>query len=103
MLFCLPRQLVPAAGALVLIALLSGCSALVLGAPFKVNPTQAIKVGHDAKKDVLRKMGSPYRRLQDPKGREIFTYVWADGKGRGEKCTIAFNKNGLVTLVEVTP
>ena len=103
MLLFFPRQIVPAAGALMIIALLSGCSALSLGAPFKVNPHQAIKVGHDAQKDVLRKMGTPYRRLQDPQGREIFTYIWADGKGHGEKCTIAFNKNGLVTLVEVSP
>ena len=68
MLLFFPRQLVPAAGALIIIALLSGCSALSLGAPFKVNPHQAIKVGHDAQKDVLRKMGTPYRRLQDPQG-----------------------------------
>ena len=79
------------------------CSSLEIGSRFTVNPNQALKPGHDSKKDVLQKMGSPYRRLTDPKGREIFTYVWTDGEGNGQKCTVAFNKNGLVTFVEVTP
>ena len=85
------------------LALSPACSSLEIGRRFTVNPNQALKPGHDSKKDVLHKMGSPYRRLTDPKGREIFTYVWTDGEGNGQKCTVAFNKNGLVTFVEVTP
>lgn len=86
-----------------ILALLPHCASLSLGRPFAVNPSEALKVGHDTKKDVLQKMGAPYRQLTDPRGREIFTYVWTDGEGAGQKCTVAFNKNGLVTFVEVSP
>ena len=57
------------------------------------------KVGHDTEKDVVTKMGQPFRRTTDAQGRAVLTYVWADGKGHGEKCVIAFNKNGLVYVV----
>ena len=80
-----------------------GCSPVTIGRPFPVNPYKAIKVGHDSRKDILNKMGNPYRKNFDAKGREIFTYVWADGKGNGRKCVILFNKNNLVALVEVVP
>lgn len=84
-------------------ALVIGCSPVTIGRPFRVNPYKAIKVGHDSRKDILNKMGNPYRKNVDAKGREIFTYVWADGKGNGRKCVILFNKNNLVALVEVVP
>ena len=83
--------------------LIQGCGPVTIGSPFRVNPEKAIKVGHDTRKDVLNKMGNPYRKNVDAKGREIFTYLWADGKGNGRKCVILFNKNNLVALVEVVP
>jgi len=88
---------------LLTVGLLAQCSPIRLGSRFKVRPTEAIKVGHDHQKDVVKKMGPPYRRSVDPKGRTLFTYVWTDGEGKGEKCTVAFNKNGVVALVEVSP
>lgn len=78
-----------------------GCATLSLGSRFPINPRQEIKVGHDTEKDVINKMGQPFRRATDAQGRAILTYVWANGKGYGEKCVIAFNKNGLVYVVEV--
>lgn len=93
----------PLLAVLLTVGFLVGCSPILLGSKFKVRPTEAIKVGHDHQKDVLKKMGNPYRRSVDPKGRTLFTYVWTDGKGSGEKCTVAFNKNGIVSLVEVSP
>ena len=90
-------------GIVISLCMLTQCSPIQLGRPFKARPTEAIKVGHDHQKDVVKKTGSPYRRSIDPQGRTLFTYVWADGKGNGEKCTIAFNKNGVVALIEVSP
>lgn len=90
-------------GLLITLCMLTQCSPIRLGARFKARPTEAIKVGHDRQADVLKKMGTPYRRSVDPKGRSLFTYVWTDGEGNGEKCTVAFNKNGVVALVEVSP
>ena len=78
----------------------AGCSSLRLGAKFKVDPMSAIKIGHDTKKDVLHKMGQPKRRSIDSEGREIFTYIWANGEGAGQVCTVAFNKNDVVYVVE---
>ena len=78
----------------------SACSALRLGGKFKVDPLSAIKIGHDTKKDVLHKMGQPKRRSIDSEGREIFTYIWANGEGSGQVCTVAFNKNDVVYVVE---
>ena len=83
--------------------LLTACGPLSLGRHFKINPSTDIKIGHDQQKDVLRKMGQPFRRAVDAKGRQIFTYLWADGDGGGRKCTIAFNKNGVVSIIEVVP
>ena len=83
--------------------LLTACGPLSLGRHFKINPSTDIKIGHDQQKDVLRKMGQPFRRAVDAKGRQIFTYLWADGDGAGRKCTIAFNKNGVVSIIEVVP
>ena len=82
---------------------LTACGPLTLGRHFKLNPSADLKIGHDQQKDVLRKLGQPFRRAVDAKGRQIFTYLWADGKGAGKKCTIAFNKNGVVSIVEVVP
>ncbi len=80
--------------------LAAACAPPRLGAPFGTDPAR-IKVGHDSKKDVIAKMGAPYRKALDSRGQEVLTYVWADGKGRGEKAIIVLNKNGLVSLVEV--
>ena len=80
---------------------LGGCASLSLGSRFPINPRQQIKVGHDSEKDVIAKMGQPFRRATDAQGRAVLTYVWADGNGYGEKCVVAFNKNGLVYVVEV--
>ncbi len=80
--------------------LMVACAPPRLGSPFRTDPAR-IKVGHDAKKDVIAKMGAPYRKALDSRGQEVLTYVWADGKGRGEKAIIVLNKNGLVSLVEV--
>ena len=81
----------------------AACASTSLGRRFAVNPLDAIKVGHDQKKDILKKMGRPYRRSVDSRGREVFTYLWADGKGAGQKCTIGFNKSDVVYVVEVYP
>ena len=83
--------------------LVAGCGSAKIGRPFKIDPRRELKVGHDQKADVERKMGRPYRRFVDSKGHEVFTYVWADGKGRGQKCLIAFNENNVIYLVEVAP
>ena len=99
----LPNSFGPILAILLALCFLTQCSPIRLGSRFKVRPTEAIKVGHDHQKDVLKKMGNPYRRSVDPKGRALFTYVWTDGEGKGEKCTVAFNKNGVVALVEVSP
>ena len=82
------------------VTLSSACGPLVLGSPFRSDPAK-IKVGHDAKKDVIAKLGAPYRTAMDSRGQEVLTYVWADGRGRGEKAIIVLNKNGMVSLVEV--
>ncbi len=79
------------------------CGPLGLGARFPVNPQTDLKIGHDQKSDVLRKMGRPYRSFVDSDGREVFTYLWADGRGNGEKAVIAFNKNNVIYLIEVSP
>ena len=83
--------------------LIHACSALTVGRPFQVNPLEAIKIGYDTQKDVLQKMGTPQRRVVDHHGRDIFTYFWADGKGEGASCTIAFNRNQIVYVLEVSP
>lgn len=85
---------------LVCLAMLAACSPLRLGQPFRTDPTK-IKVGHDSRQDVLAKMGGPYRAATDSRGQEVLTWVWADGRGKGEKCIVVLNKNGVVSLVEV--
>jgi hypothetical protein len=81
----------------------AACSAVKIGRPFAVDPRGDLKVGHDRKADVVKKMGEPYRRFVDSGGHEVFTYVYADGNGGGSKAIIAFNKNDVVYLVEVVP
>ena len=91
---------------LVAVLLLCGsvaCGPLWLGARFPINPQTDLKIGHDQKSDVLRKLGRPYRTFVDSAGREVFTYLWADGEGNGEKAVIAFNKNNVIYLIEVSP
>ena len=83
--------------------LLQACAPLSMGRPFRVDPEIALKPGHDSRGDVLSKMGQPFRKSVDAQGREIFTYLWADGKGNGQKCIILFNKNKTVAWVEVIP
>lgn len=80
-----------------------GCARVTIGAPFQIDPHKELKIGHDRKSDVLRKMGQPYRSFVDSLGHEVFTYVWADGQGTGKKCVIAFNQNEVVYLVETVP
>jgi len=46
-------------------------------------------------------MGQPFRKSVDARGREIYTYLWADGKGDGVKCIVAFNEEDKVMFVEV--
>lgn len=87
--------------ALLLLLFMVACASVSLGRRFPIDPAAELKVGHDRKADVLRKMGKPYRSSVDSEGREILTYVWADGDGHGEKCVIALNKNNVVYLVEV--
>mgnify|MGYP001292637720 CR=1 FL=1 len=83
--------------------LITACGPMTLGRRFKVNPSTDVKIGHDQRKDVLMKLGHPIRKATDTQGREIFTYLWANGEGAGKKCIIAFNKNGVVSVVEVSP
>ncbi len=97
----LRRILLLAALGLVCAAL--SCMPIRLGRRFPINPQTDLKVGHDQKTDVLRKMGRPQRSFIDSEGREVFTYLWADGRGNGQKALIAFNKNNVIYLVEVSP
>jgi hypothetical protein len=77
------------------------CAPRSIGRRFSINAATNIKVGHDQKRDVLTKLGPPVRRIIDGSGCEIFTYLWANGKGAGYKSIIAFNKNQIVSLVEI--
>ena len=98
------NRLIYAAVAVLLLGFVGvGCGSARLGSKFKIDPKRELKVGHDQKADVIRKMGQPYRKFVDSKGHEVFTYVWASGTGAGQKCVIAFNKNNVVYLVEVAP
>ena len=80
-----------------------GCAPAFIGRRYRANPRTDIKVGYDQKSDVIAKMGQPHQTSVDSAGQEILTYVWADGRGRGEQTLIAINKNGVVYLVEVYP
>ncbi|HET6344628.1 MAG TPA: hypothetical protein VFH51_06830, partial [Myxococcota bacterium] len=90
-------------GLAILLAYAVGCAPAVLGRPFTVDPKAEIKIGHDSKTDVVRKLGQPFRRSVDSDGHEMFVYVWADGEGGGQKCVVAFNKNEVAYVVEVAP
>lgn len=81
--------------------MIGACAPLTLGRRFTINPSKEIKVGYDTLSDVERKMGPAYRKSRDSSGCLILTYLWADGKGSGQKCIILFNKNEIVALVEV--
>jgi|GEM_PF-2691583 len=83
-----------------MLLILLGCAPITLGSPFKTDPHK-IKVAHHTKKDVEVMMGQPFRKSVDAKGREIYTYLWADGQGGGMKCIIAFNEEDKVMFVEV--
>ena len=83
-----------------LVSAFVGCAPLTLGSPFRTDP-EKIKVAHHTKKDVETMMGQPFRKSVDAKGREIYTYLWADGKGDGVKCIVAFNEEDKVMFVEV--
>ena len=102
----MPRRILRRSVLLIAVALVCGslaCTPIRLGRRFQVDPQTALKVGHDQKSDVLRKMGRPYRSFVDSEGREVFTYLWADGRGSGQKAVIAFNKNNVIYLIEVSP
>ena len=79
---------------------LGACGATSLGRHFD-DPTQLVKVGYDREEDVVAKMGRPYRRTLDTRGRVLLTYIWADGSGGGETCIVALNEVGIVSLVDV--
>ena len=81
-------------------ALLLACAPQTIGHPFKVNPRDAVELGVDNRGAVESALGKPRRRFTDPDGREVFVYVWADGKGGGEKYLVAFNGEGIAYLVE---
>jgi hypothetical protein len=102
----MPRRYLGRLGLLIVVALICvfvACTPLWLGRRFPIDPQAELKVGHDQKSDVLRKMGRPYRSFVDSEGREVFTYLWADGEGNGQKAVIAFNKNNVIYLIEVSP
>ena len=86
-----------------LVLFLAACGTARIGRPLAIDPRRELKIGHDHKDDVLRKMGQPHRSFVDDNGHEVFAYVWADGRGGGQKVLIAFNENGVVYLVEVAP
>jgi outer membrane protein assembly factor BamE (lipoprotein component of BamABCDE complex) len=79
----------------------SGCVPTFLGRPFSQNPLREVKVGFDQKKDVLRKLGTPYRQHADEYGNTFFVYVWSDGAKQARKCVVMFNSQGLVSIVNV--
>jgi hypothetical protein len=85
-----------------LLTLAAGCS-VSLGRRFNTDPRAQIKVGFHQKEDVLRELGQPYRVSVDSRGREVFTYLWADGSGAGQKCLVAFNDNSVSYLVDCSP
>ena len=78
-----------------------GCAPAFLGRPFSQNPTREVKVGFDQQKDVLRKLGAPYRQHTDEQGNLFFVYIWSDGEQSARKCIVMFNPQGLVSIVNV--
>jgi len=96
------RNLLRLLARLVPIAVMA-CASPQIGRPFPIDPVRELKIGYDEKTDVLLEMGQPYRVFVDSQGHEVFVYVWADGRGGGQKCLIAFNENDVVYLVEMAP
>ena len=85
----------------VIVSLVFGaCGGVQLGRPFP-EPTSTLKIGYDREADVIAKMGAPYRRTLDSRGRLLLTYLWADGEGQGQTCLVALNEDGVVALVDV--
>ena len=83
-------------------ATLAGCSPVTVGRRLSADPRSELKVGYDSKPDVVKKLGPPFRKTVDSKGHEVWTYVWADGNGGGQKYTVAFNGADVVFLVEAS-
>lgn len=85
-------------------AVLLSCAAPILGhggnGPRFADLEAKLRPGFDDKKSVTALLGAPHRKITDAVGRDIYLYVWADGKGGGEECIIAFNTNGVVYLVD---
>jgi len=88
--------------AALLLATLAACAPITVGRRLTADPRSELKVGYDAKADVQKKLGQPYRKTVDSKGHEVWTYVWADGNGGGQKYTVAFNGADVVFLVEAS-
>ncbi len=82
--------------------LVSACAPATIGRRLSADPRSELKVGYDAKADVVKKLGQPYRKTVDSKGHEVWTYAWADGNGAGQKYTVAFNGADVVFLVEAS-
>ena len=78
-----------------------GCAPAFLGSPFSQNPLREVKVGFDQQKDVLRKLGTPYRQHADEQGNTFFVYVWSNGVQKARKCIVMFNPQGFVSIVNV--
>ena len=87
---------------LLVLVILAGCGSVTVGRRLSVDPRSELKVGYDAKADVVKKLGQPFRKTVDSKGHEVWTYVWADGNGGGQKYTVAFNGADVVFLVEAS-
>jgi hypothetical protein len=89
---------------LILLLLQLACAPLVLGTgqPWNNPPEQAIKVGYHEAKDVQKLLGPPIRSTVDGEGNKMYIYYWANGRGAGQKCIVAFNGNGVVSLVEMS-
>ena len=81
-------------------SLVGGCANNSLGLRYPA-PETTIKLGHDTVSDVVTKMGSPFRRSIDSKGRKVLTYVWADGAAESRTCIIAFNIDGIAAILDV--
>lgn len=95
-----------AAGCTLSLVVASGCAPATLGhggnGPRFTEMQAKLRAGFDDKKSVLAALGPPQQQLTDGQGREIFVYVWADGRGDGEHCVVAFNTSGVVYLVDAS-
>jgi len=86
--------------ALGLTLLATGCANNSLGLRYPA-PSKTIKLGYDSEADVVQKMGPPFRRSVDSKGRTILTYVWADGGSQSRTCIVGFNAVGIAAVLDV--